>query len=403
MNISNLTHEEKIIKAKILMQKSTPFFSYLVSNLKIKECLEIDTIGIDSYNVEINNRGELIYNPEFINKLNIGEIQTLLTHEVFHPIFNHFSRGKNLNHEVFNIAGDLVINTILKSNGFTFTGLLSNGVIPDSEGNFKYKNILIENILEKNAEEIYYILIKEELNEKDKSELKGFDSHNYKDTENNTDDKIEEIKKQWEKIVIEGKVFNDIKNKSDDIKGLNRLFDKIINPSLNWKVILRNMVNNEISSDYTYNRLNKRGLALGYYLPSLKKENLNISVAVDVSGSINKEDLNKFMSEVYGILNSFEQITLNLMFIDTKINNHYVLNKISKEDLLKLNIGGGGGTDFKEIYNYVGEKLPSTKLLIFFTDGYASFPSEEIYKTLWILTKEHNKNIPFGEKTILED
>ncbi len=90
---------------------------------------------------------------------------------------------------------------------------------------------------------------------------------------------------------------------------------------------------------------------------------------------------------------------VHLLFWDTQLNNYYEIDKYNINDILKIKIKGGGGTVFTDIYKTIEKKVSNTKLLIFFTDGYADFPREEKYKTLWILSKDScsEKDIPFGD------
>ena len=60
---------------------------------------------------------------------------------------------------------------------------------------------------------------------------------------------------------------------------------------------------------------------------------------------------------------------------------------------------GGGGTDFREVFEFV-ESLPNINLLIYFSDGEGVFPKNTPYfDTLWILNKE--SEVPFGSSIVI--
>jgi len=60
---------------------------------------------------------------------------------------------------------------------------------------------------------------------------------------------------------------------------------------------------------------------------------------------------------------------------------------------------GGGGTDFREVFEFV-EGLPNINLLIYFSDGEGVFPKNIPYfDTLWILNKENE--VPFGSSIVI--
>ena len=59
---------------------------------------------------------------------------------------------------------------------------------------------------------------------------------------------------------------------------------------------------------------------------------------------------------------------------------------------------GGGGTDFRPVFNYIGkhgELLPS--LLIYLTDGFGDYPERAPeYPVLWLLTEGGKISVPWG-------
>ena len=58
MNLgSNLSSIDRLAKARIKLNKTNPFFAYLVMKLQFKEVNVIDTIGVDKY-------GNCIYNDD---------------------------------------------------------------------------------------------------------------------------------------------------------------------------------------------------------------------------------------------------------------------------------------------------------------------------------------------------
>jgi predicted metal-dependent peptidase len=216
------------------------------------------------------------------------------------------------------------------------------------------------------------------------------------------DETNKEIEKEWKKRLIEGSEY--AKNIGNLPKGMERFIDQLLEDKLNWKVILQRQITNELVSDYSWAKRNRRSIATNFYMPSFKKENIEITVFVDVSGSISQEELKEFLTEIHSIGKYFENLRINLVFWDTKANNKYLLSRANLNDLVNYKINGGGGTDFKGTEKYISEKIPNTRLLIFFTDGYATFEEQSRLKTLWILTKNGIKEeeIPYGTAIKLE-
>ena len=70
---------------------------------------------------------------------------------------------------------------------------------------------------------------------------------------------------------------------------------------VNWKTLLQKYITNTIPTDYTFARPRRSSRALGIYLPSVVKENVEIYVSIDTSGSISQDDLTDFLSEMLAV------------------------------------------------------------------------------------------------------
>ena len=76
------------------------------------------------------------------------------------------------------------------------------------------------------------------------------------------------------------------------------------------------------------------------------------------------------------------------------------------EDLpVKLDPKGGGGTDFRPVFNEVEDRGIDPACVVYLTDGWGVYPEEEPpYPVLWVLTQEPsnpNYHPPFGEVVTL--
>ena len=129
---------------------------------------------------------------------------------------------------------------------------------------------------------------------------------------------------------------------------------------------------------------------------------IHLLVAVDVSGSIETEDLMNFISIINRFF-SYGVEFINILTFDTEIKQEVELKKAAKS----IKIIGRGGTDFQCVIDYY-ESHPEYQGLIVFTDGYADIPITRLYKQiLWILTGKHEfdiaikwiKNLKFNKAT----
>ena len=81
---------------------------------------------------------------------------------------------------------------------------------------------------------------------------------------------------------------------------------------------------------------------------------------------------------------------------------------MSKSMVLTMNIEmyakGRGGTDFRPTFRYIQENEYDARVVIYLTDGYGMFPSEEPdVSTLWISYGAPENRYPFGNVVNLQD
>jgi len=382
--------KDKIIKAKVKLQKDNPFFAYLVMNLRFSEDESIGTIGV-------NMKGDCKYNSKFIESLSDESLKGVLTHEVLHLALQHPLRLESREIEIYNVACDLVINNILINSQFTLPNE-SGGLIPYNN-KFQFPNFeWIEDLDKKTAEQVYEEIYKNpKLTQKVSiAELDGkrFDKHLQ---DKGTPQEIKESDDRWKKAFSEASCY--AKQQGKLPKGMDRLLDVILNERVNWKQLLYKYLTRTLPYDYTYARPSKKSISSGFYMPSILRESIEVVVSVDTSGSISRDELGEFLGEIINIARSFNNIKIKLIVCDCEIKEVYDFSNGDIDTIMNLKFSGGGGTSHKPVYKYLADNLPSTKLIVNLTDGYTDFPDEESFKTIWVLTKNgcDESNIPFGE------
>jgi len=386
---------KKITRAKVQLQQEKPFFAYLIMNMKFKEDKKVETIGVDRL-------GNCYYNPKFIEELSEDNLKGILAHEVLHLVLEHLQRSENLKHTLYNISADLCVNDLLLTNGFK---LDSRGLIPNYHeytfNNSDGKEITIENIDKKTANQVYEELLKALKDDKkaqDGEDNKRFDEHIENGDKPLTPQQQQQIKGKWKKAVSEASAYARDKGNLPD--GLGLFIDGLLNEKVNWKSLLYKYLTKTIPHDYSYSRPSKRSFSTGVYLPIMRKESVEIVVSLDTSGSIQGQELRDFMSEINGIAKSFNNLTMKLIVCDSEIKDVYTIGNGDSNEIEKLRIRGGGGTSHKPVYDYINKNLPNTKLLVNFTDGYTDLDElDETINTLWVICKNgvSEKDIPFGE------
>ena len=422
-----LSVEDRVIKSKIALMKLSPFYSYLVMHMKFQRNDHSKTIGVDP-------DGNVFWNKSFMEELTDSELVSVICHEATHCVLRHCERAKTRDRAIFNLAVDAVTNNMLIQNGFT--NLPKGGIIPRNDSFFfKQLGIDIDEISKKTAEEIYDELSKAK-EEQSKQKAKGkkkdgegdsdedyeFDEHipdvqkenkDAKDMkekkqspessgnedsgegeDSNSENKPEEISKtedldeKWGRILSEATSHAKLAGK--DTNGMDRYVDKLLNPKRNWKNILYREVTNEMAVDTTWNRPSRRSESIGIYLPSQKKENINMAVAIDSSGSVTDEELKSFLSHTRDVIASFANINLTVVVCDSQVKKVHEFNHANINDVKKIEVKGGGGTSFTPVFDYLAKNKPDIKLVIYLTDGdcFEKFKIEKYRgRVLWVLTK----------------
>ena len=64
---------------------------------------------------------------------------------------------------------------------------------------------------------------------------------------------------------------------------------------------------------------------------------------------------------------------------------------------------GGGGTDFRPVFDWIGRHAPQTRLLLYFTDLRGRFPdTAALYDTVWVCPAAAGTP-PFGTRIALAE
>ena len=146
------------------------------------------------------------------------------------------------------------------------------------------------------------------------------------------------------------------------------------------------------------------------------------AIAIDVSGSVKGDLVQKFIEKTYNILsrreNFFTKVNIHIILCDTDIKNDYKITNIEelKNVIDKMVLEGFGGTDFRPVFDYIDKlknkgEYKNLKGLIYFTDGLGAYPTKiPDYATAFcFIKKDYDKNekkinVPsWAIKIVLED
>ena len=127
-------------------------------------------------------------------------------------------------------------------------------------------------------------------------------------------------------------------------------------------------------------------------------------ITIDTSGSTSGELVQKFVQKTYNILKStesfFTKINLHIIQCDADIQEDKKITCQEEFDeyLKTMKIRGLGGTDFRPVFQYVDDligthEFNNLKGLIYFTDGYGTFPEKPpAYRTAFVYLDDYSTN-----------
>jgi len=174
-----------------------------------------------------------------------------------------------------------------------------------------------------------------------------------------------------------------------------RLIDHLLQPRLPWRMLLARYMTAVARDDFSYMRPSRReGDAI---LPSLKSSEVNIAVAIDTSGSVKAKEMDEFLSEVASLKGQM-RARVSLIPCDTEIASGGPWTYEPWEDFdCPAQIKGGGGTDFRPVFEWVDAQEMKPALLVYFTDAEGRFPEHEPnYPVLWLV--KGKEKVPWGQR-----
>ena len=387
---------EKLILARVGLLLRHPFFGNLATRMKLIDASEwCATLATDGRN--------FYYNCEFVDKLKPKEAEFGFAHEVLHNVFDHMGRRDSRDPQLSNIAADYAANQILVDEKI--------GQVPSFIKIFqdnKYRGKSYEEIydeLYEKAEKIDINSLGELLDE----HLDDGDDNNDSDDQDGNGNKsgngrprlTAEEKKAIKDEIKEAMVAAAQAAGAGRVPaGVARLINDFTEPKMDWREMLRMNIQSIIKSNFSFNRPNRKSQHCGAILPGLmNEETIDVSVAIDMSGSISDMQAKDFISEVKGIMDEYKDFKLDLWCFDTDVYGYKQFSGDNSDEIMEYECKGGGGTDFEANWNFMKEQGIEPKRFIMFTDGYpcGSWGDEEYCETLFIVHGNDSIISPFGQ------
>ena len=363
---------EAMSAARRSLVLDNPFFGVLSLKLELVEDNSHKTMATDGK--------RLYFNAEFALSLTHAERVGVVAHEVLHCANGHTWRREGRNGQKWNEACDYAINPIVVNAGMVLPkgGLLD----PSFEG--------------KSAEEIYVLLPEEEPGGSGGSGGSGEPSCG--EVLDCPQEETPELQAEWSAAVLAAAKNAESAGKLPS--GIDRLVDRIKNPPQDWRSILRRFVQQSAQNDYSWRQPNGRFLHAGIYMPRLHAEAMGaMVVAVDTSGSIDDVTIGQFEREIDSISQEMRPEKIVVVYCDSAVCG---IEEFLADDLVTLSPKGGGGTDFRPVFEWVENEGLTPACLVYLTDMLGKFPEyPPNYPVLWGDTLGR-KPAPWGEQVAVK-
>jgi len=362
----NQQARQKIMLARTSLLISNGFFGFLAFQLKLiempKEMIEAGhkTMATDGSNI--------FYHPEFTLGLSDAECEGVVCHEIMHCCYQHFSRRGYRDPLIWNAAGDFVINLDITETGQQLPGHpISFDMIlnPDQYKNLK-GHLLDHKFKGMNSEQVYDIIVTN-LIAKGRVISLGFDPGGCGEVlDPSTDGKKAEANQAWEASVrtaVQVAQANGIGKLPGSLK---KLITYLNRPKVSWRDMTRRFIDQSLTKETSWARLSRRSFSTGILLPGMISDRLaHLVFFVDISGSISFELCREMVSEVAGALNENTADMISVVYADTQVVH---VDQFVQGDIVKAGHYRGGGTDFRDSFNWLKKNAPDASCVIYLTD-----------------------------------
>jgi predicted metal-dependent peptidase len=394
---------ERLITARIGLLLRHSFFGNLATRLQL--------INADEWCSTAATDGQkFYYNSRFIQMLKPKEVEFLVGHEVLHVVYDHIGRRGDRDPQIWNIADDYAVNADLKRHrvgDFITTVPCLYETKYDGKPAEEIYDDLMKNVQKISIDDLVDKMLDEHLDSEDgegDSESEGPDGQKKgKGRPKMSPEERERVRQEVKQSIINAAQSAEA---GSIPKGVERLIKQHTNPIMPWRELIQTNLTSAIKSDFSWMRPSRRSWHMDAIMPGMNPgEEIDVTVFIDLSGSISSDQGKAFISEVSGMMQSFDGYKINIACFDTEVYNYQTYTSETLEDIGEYQLMGGGGTDFDSIFRYLKDNALNPNRLIVFTDGYpfGSWGDPDYCDTTWIIHGDPDPNPPFGTYAIYDD
>jgi predicted metal-dependent peptidase len=394
---------ERLVTARIGLLLRHSFFGNLATRLTL--------INADEWCATAATDGQkFYYNSRFIMMLKTKEVEFLVAHEVLHVVYDHMGRRGDRDPQIWNIADDYCVNADLKRHKigqFITTVPCLYEQKYDGKSAEEVYDDLMKNVKKISMDDLIDQLLDDHLDSEDgDGEGEGEDGTGNKKGKGRpqlSDEEKERIRQEVKQAIINA---SSTAEAGSLPAGVERLIRQATDPVMPWRELIQTNLTSAIRTDYSWMRPSRRGWHMDAIMPGMTPgEEIDVVVAIDMSGSISNKQAQQFLGEIGGMMDSFDGYKVHVFCFDTDTYNPQDFTSENLDSIDNYEPMGGGGTDFDCIFEYLKKVGNVPKRLICFTDGYpcGSWGDANYCDTTWIIHGDPNPNPPFGTYAIYDE
>lgn len=412
-NIAALETKLAAARTRLILEK--PFLGSLVMHLPLKAADPkwCETTATDARS--------FYFNPDYIARLTLEQTQFVLAHEAMHCALSHFARRHHRQKHRWDVACDYAVNMILDEERMqgpdnalmsaTYRGLTAEEIYPllhqdpseQTQDMHLFDNEPSEGSGEGEPQEQEQGQGQGQEPESEQREGEG-GAPEPQDAAGNEPQPASQAREappppsdpakldeQWKsRLAAAAQAARQAGKLS---QSLMRFVDELLSPQLPWRALLARYMMNAARDDYSFQRPSRRESEA--LMPRLYSQSVNVVVALDTSGSVTSDELRAFLGEI-DALKAQVRAGVTLHACDDKLDPHGPWRFAMWETMdLPGEISGGGGTDFRPVFEWVERDRLAPDLLVYFTDAEGRFPEREPhYPVVWLV--KGKAGVPFG-------
>lgn len=407
--------EIKLAAARTRLILEKPFLGALV--------LRLPLVAADSRwcQTTATDARSFYYNPEYIRALRADETQFVLAHEALHCALSHFYRRQHRLKHRWDLACDFAINPLLIKDGLTappgslvenhFGGMTAEEIYPCLDDNTDEQNTLDRHIYDSDDPDQAA-----RGSSGGVSETSGSGDRRSTNTPQAGRDQMENSVDGVNRGAPQPLPLTPVEREALSVQWQNRLagaaqqalqagklngamarmIDELLQPQLPWRMLLARFMTASARDDYNFSRpSSRRGEPA--ILPSLRSSQINMIVALDVSGSVSAGEMGEFLSEIDAIKGQL-RARIALLACDAELSEDSPWEYEPWEEFeLPRTFQGGGGTRFGPVFDWVDNRDIPPDLLVYFTDAAGVFPeTAPSYPVIWLV--KGKAKVPWGQR-----